>query len=452
MYSALPHVLLSSRGAAFHLLSQKGRGRNITTNCGDRRLWLLGLLGLFVAALVLLLVSGCGGQEEEEQAEEEQASEDAPLSQDALNAALEQSFEESRAPGVVAAVQTPEDTWVGTLGVANLSSEEPMSPDVHQRIGSVNKTFTVSLLLQAEADGLLSLDDTIDQYYEGVPNGDEITLRQMANMTSGVANYGEDEQWANEVLSDPYRVWKPEELTQVGIKGSPLFDPGTQWHYSNTNTVLLGLVLEQVTDETMDQLYRERIIEPLGLKGTSFPGTDPSLPDPHAQGYTLQGQSSGAQPVDATNWNPSPDWTAGEMISTVDDLLVYGRALGTGEGLLPSKQQTERLDSFVSDLPPLNQAPLKGYLAYGLGLGNDHGWIGHNGQTPGYTTYLFYHPELDAVVVVEVNSDIPSGECPTATPTMADQPRGITCHTPADRIFSALAKALGKPAPSPAQM
>ena len=419
---------------------------------------------LVVTALAALLVSGCGGDgagQEEDSVEDtttttedtEQATTTADSGQvpvDALNAALEKSFAESGAPGVVAAVQTPEDTWVETRGVADLSSEEQMTPDVHHRIGSVTKTFTISLLLQAAAEGLLSLDDTIDQYYEGVPNGDEITLRQMANMTSGVANYGEDNQWANEVLSEPHRVWEPEELAQVGIKGSPLFDPGTQWHYSNTNTVLLGLVLQQVTGESIDQLYRERIIEPLGLTGTSFPGEDPSLPEPHAQGYTLQGQSSGADPIDATDWSPSVAWTAGEMISTVEDLLTYGRALGTGEGLLPPEQQTERLNSFVSDLPPLNQPPLEGNLAYGLGLGEDRGWVGHNGEIPGYNTYLFYHPDLDAVVAVEVNSDISSGDCPQDTPTVKDGPQDITCAEPADRIFRALAEALGKPAPAPA--
>jgi D-alanyl-D-alanine carboxypeptidase len=407
---------------------------------------------LVVTAFAALLVSGCGGDGagQEDSVEDTTTTGDSgQVPVDALNAALDESFSESGAPGVVAAVQTPEDTWVETRGVADLSSEEQMTPDVHHRIGSVTKTFTISLLLQAAAEGLLSLDDTIDQYYEGVPNGDEITLRQMANMTSGVANYGEDNQWANEVLSEPHRVWEPEELAQVGIKGSPLFDPGTQWHYSNTNTVLLGLVLQQVTGESIDQLYRERIIEPLGLKGTSFPGEDPSLPEPHAQGYTLQGQSSGADPIDATDWSPSVAWTAGEMISTVEDLLAYGRALGTGEGLLPPEQQTERLNSFVSDLPPLNQPPLEGTLAYGLGLGIDRGWVGHNGEIPGYNTYLFYHPDLDAVVAVEVNSDISSGDCPQDTPTVKDGPQDITCAEPADRIFRALAEALGKPTPAP---
>jgi D-alanyl-D-alanine carboxypeptidase len=395
--------------------------------------------------LALLLASGCGGgsgSQEEEQAQEEQASEDALESQDALNAALEQSFSESGAPGVVAAVQTPEDTWVGTLGVADLSSEEPMLADMHQRIGSVNKTFTVSLLLQAAAEELLSLDDTIEQYVEDVPNGDEITLRQMANMTSGIASYTFNEQWQEALFSDPQRIWRPEELVQFGIADSPAFDPGTEFQYSNTNTVLLGLVLEQVSGKPIGDLYREGIIEPLGLRGTSFPNAaDSSLPDPHPQGYTLQGQDDG-EPLNATYWNPSWGWTAGAMISTVEDLLVYGRALGTGEGLLPPEQQAERLNSFLSDDVPPNSAE----RAYGLGLGHEYGWLGHTGELPGFNTAVYYHPELDATVVVEVNSDIPSGDCPADRPTMTDAPHeDIPCADPAVRIFGALAEALGQP-------
>ncbi len=387
--------------------------------------------GLFVAVFVLILASGCGGGQEEAQGAEAD-----------LDAALEQSFEESDAPGVVAAVQTPEYTWMGTLGVADLSSEEPMAADVHQRIGSVNKTFTVSLLLQAAAEGFLSLDDTIDQYIEDVPNGDEITLRQMANMTSGIASYTFNEQWQDELFSDPERIWRPEEVVQFGIADSPAFDPGTEFQYSNTNTVLLGLVLEQATGKPIGDLYREGIIEPLGLRETSFPdAADSSLPDPHAQGYTLQGQDDG-EPVNATNWNPSWGYTAGAMISTVEDLLVYGRALGTGEGLLPPEQQAERLDSFLSDDVPPNTAE----RAYGLGLGREYGWLGHTGELPGFNTAVYYSPDLDATVVVEVNSDIASGDCPADKPTMTDAPHAdIPCADPAVRVFEALAEALGQP-------
>ena len=431
--------------------------------CGiqQRRL----LLVLVVTMLAALLVSGCGGDgagqedsvddttttaEDTEQAITTEDSGQVPV--DALNAALEKSFEESGAPGVVAAVQTPEYTWIRALGVADRTSEEPMTSDVHHQIGSVNKTFTGTLLLQAEAEGLLSLDDTIDRYVDGVPNGDKITLRQMADHTSGVADYSQTEQFDDELTTDPYQVWEPEQLVQIGLKDSPLFDPGTEWQYSNTNYILLGLVLEQVTDETIGQLYRERIIEPLGLRDTSFPDrANSSLPEPHAQGYTLKGQSSGGEPLDTTDWNFSWAWTAGEMISTVEDLLAYGRALGTGEGLFSPEQQAERLDSFIRDLPPFNQPPLNGDAGYGIGLTYDRGWIGHGGEIDGYNTQLFYHPELDAVVAVAVNSDISSGDCPEDRPTMEEGPHDVPCAGPADRVFRELAEALGRPAPAPTQ-
>ena len=417
-----------------------------------RSMWNGALLGmLLVTGLGLLLGGGCSGGDggNDGAARKHTSGGGAQVSKADLDAALKKSFKESDAPGVVAAVQTPDYTWVQAMGVADRASGEPMTPEMHHRIGSVTKTFTATLLLKAAEEGLLSLDDTIDQYINGVPNGDKITLHQMSDMTSGIASYTEDEQWVKEWSSDPTRVWAPEEMARIGIKESPLFDPGSEWFYSNTNYVLLGLVLEQVTGKPINQLYQKEIIEPLDLEETSFPGTSSAIPEPYDHGYTLQGKSSGQKPIDSTDWSPSSAWTAGEMISTVDDLLVYGRALGTGKGLLSPKAQKERLDSFVSDVPPLNQPPLKGDLAYGIGLGKDHGWMGHNGEIPGYNTYLFYHPDLDAVVVVLVNSDISSGKCPKGVPIMKEWPRSISCELPADTIFEALAEALGKPSPSP---
>lgn len=417
-----------------------------------RSMWNVALPGLLlVTGLGLLLGGGCSGANGGKDGAESKRTSGGgtQVSKADLDAALEKSFKESDAPGVVAAVQTPQYTWVQAMGVADRASGEPMTPEVHHRVGSVTKTFTATLLLKAADEGLLSLDDTIDQYVKGVPNGEKITLHQMADMTSGIASYTESDQWVKEWSSDPTRVWQPEELARIGIKESPLFDPGSEWFYSNTNYVLLGLVLEKVTGKPIDQLYQQKIIGPLDLEETSFPGTSSAIPEPYDHGYTLQGKSSGQKPIDSTHWSPSEAWTAGEMISTVDDLLVYGRALGTGKGLLSPEAQKERLDSFVSDVPPLNQPPLKGDLAYSIGLGKDHGWVGHNGEIPGYNTYLFYHPDIDAVVVVLVNSDISSGKCPKDVPIMKEWPRNVSCELPADRIFEALADALGKPSPSP---
>jgi D-alanyl-D-alanine carboxypeptidase len=227
-----------------------------------------------------------------------------PALEKSLEAAFEKSFKQSGVPGAIAALRTPEGTWVSTLGVANKASGKPMRADMHHRIGSVTKTLTATLLLKADAEGRLSLNDTIDQYAKGVPNGDEITLRQMANMSSGIASYTLDEQFQKELFSNPRKVWKPEKLARIGIKDSPVFDPGKGWQYSNTNYVMLGLVLEQVTGKQIGKLYQKEIIEPLHLGETSFPNTDPSLPKPYDHGYTLQGQSNGKL-ADATHWNPS---------------------------------------------------------------------------------------------------------------------------------------------------
>lgn len=322
-----------------------------------------------------------------------------------------------------------------------------MRPEVHHRAGSVTKTFTATLLLQAEGDGLLSLDDTIDRYVTGVPNGTRITLRQLATMTSGVATYSDTKVFPGDPGVNPFRVWRPEELAKIGLEESPLFDPGTKFNYSNTNYVLLGLVLEKVSGKPIAELYRERIIQPLGLTDTAFPDlADRSLPDPRSHGYTLQGRSSGEKPRDATDWNPSWTWTAGMMTSTADDLLTYGRAMGTGKGLLTPQQQDERIDSLASDVPPFDKPPLKGDFGYGLGLMKERGWVGHSGVILGYNTSLYYSPKLDAVVVVEVNSDIFSGDCPEDRPTAKGGPQNIPCDVPAGRIFKALAEALGQPA------
>ena len=363
-----------------------------------------------------------------------------PALQRSLDAAFEESFQESGVPGAIVAVRTPEGTWVSTRGVADRATGEPMQADMHQRIGSVTKVFTATLLLKAAARGQLSLEDTIDQYIEGVPNGDEMTLRQIANMSSGVASYTFNEQWQHEAFADPTKAWAPEELAQIGIKDSPVFEPpGTGWQYSDTNYVLLGLVLEQVTGKTVGELYEKQIIKPLHLKETSFPNADRSLPGPYAHGYTLQGQSDG-QLADATHWSPTWSWAAGGMISTANDMLVYGRAVGTGEGLLPPEQQAERLTSFLYGLPP--NSPEK---AYGIGLVDQRGWLGHTGETPGYNTTVYYNAELHATAVVEVNNDVSVGNCPADVPTLPGTPRDVPCSEPAEFIFGALSDELGRP-------
>ncbi len=348
-----------------------------------------------------------------------------------IDAAASDSFAQAAAPGAIVFVQTPEGTFSKAYGVADPGTGAPMTVDMYQRIGSVTKTFTGTLLLQLAEEGELSLDDTIDEYVDGVPNGDAVTLRQLADMTSGVASYTMDAEFVAAYFADPYRVWTPEELLDVGLALPPLFEPGEDFDYSNTNTVLLGLVIEQVTGQDIEDTFAERIFEPLGLISTSDPGGSAAFPDPHPRGYTLQSpDATQDDPTETTDWNPSWGWTAGALISTGADMLTYARALGTGQGLLDADTQLERLSSFP------------GAGGYGLAWGCSKGWVGHAGELPGYNSSVFYDTTSDSTVITMTNSDIASGECP-ASPTLEDNPSDLPCSSPATRMFVGISDALG---------
>src|SRR4029450_3539967 len=163
-------------------------------------------------------------------------------------------------------------------------------------------------------------------------------------MPTDSAAVSQSSKFQRVLVSKPATIWAPKELVAIGVAESPLYEPGASFNYSNTNTVLLGMVIEKVTGKPVGQVFREQIFDPLKLRNTSWPGDSVGMPRPYAQGFTLQGDFAKPDaPSNATHWNPSWGWTAGELISDIDDLLVYARALGTGHGLLGAASQTERL-------------------------------------------------------------------------------------------------------------
>jgi len=350
------------------------------------------------------------------------------------------AFAQTSAKGAIVAVQSPKGLFFRAYGVADPSTGAPMTTDVYQRVGSITKPFTGTLTLQLAAEGKLSLDDTISKYVDGVPRGDEVTIRMLADMSSSVTSYTKDPAWQKIFFSEPDRVWKPEELLTAGLGLKPQdFAPGTAFDYSNTNTILLGFVIEKVTGKSYQDVLAEKILTPLGLTHTIFPAGSAAFPDPHAQGFTLQGgHGTPDTPANTTNWNPSWGWTAGELISSAQDLLTFGRAEATGAGLVPAKDQIERLTSFREFNGPGNGG-------YGIGWGCQNGWVGHAGELPGYNTSMFYSTKDDTTIITMVNSDIPSGDCPSDARTLTDNPTDLPCSSPATRIFQSLAQELGTP-------
>ncbi len=314
-----------------------------------------------------------------------------------LQTKMELLVKEINAPGFNVGIWIPgEGEWESSFGVADKETSEKMSLENHFRIGSITKTFVITAVLQLVDKGDISLDDKISKYVDNVPNGKEITIRQLANMTSGLANYSEDEEWVTKAIyTKNDRNVPTSELLNVAFKLPPTFAPGKGWHYSNTNTVLLGQVIEKVSGLSLDQYLQKNIFTPLELNNTSYP-LDEKMPSPYAHGYTKQ--TLDGKEADAT-FN-SPSWTnaAGQMISTFADLKIWAKALGTG-ALLSEGAFKERLNW-------VTLAPNTKIRKYGLGVGSNSGWINHTGSLPGYNCIVAYLPEKQAIFVVMINSDI----------------------------------------------
>ena len=254
-------------------------------------------------------------------------------------------------PSLIVSVDAPKIChWTETLGIRDVTKQAPIRLKEHMRIGSITKTFTGTVVLQLVDEGWLGLDDPISRHLTGVPNGENITIRQLLNMTSGLYNYSEDRAFNESLDADPERVWTPEELLAIGLGRKPYFAPGTEFHYSNTNSVLLGKLIETVTGHPLEQEFEQRIFQPLKLNDTSFPVSS-AIPRPHPRGYMF-GTNVGSLPPacdaatvgrhDVTDASPSWTWSAGGAVSTLKDLTVWARALATG-ALLSPDTQAERL-------------------------------------------------------------------------------------------------------------
>ena len=192
-------------------------------------------------------------------------------------------------------------------------------------------------------------------------------------MQSGLVTYDAVAAFVDAFTADPQRSFTPAQLLSYALDKPLQFPPGTRFDYCNTNTVLLGLVVEKLSGQSLADYVSEHILVPLKLTHTSTPTTS-AFPDPHPQGYTVV---DGTERV-TTAWNPSWSWSNGNMISTLDDMRIWAHALSSGE-LLSEEMRHER---FSSALPMSEEKT----AFYGLGAFNAAGWIGHSGSTPGFQT------------------------------------------------------------------
>ena len=360
---------------------------------------LLGRLVFPLALLACLLLSACAGSSPVEAAPTRGASK-SPAFVAKLQPLLQARMQQLRIPGAIVYVDDPgQGSWTTGLGIGNLATREPMQVNNFMRIGSITKTFTATLILQLVDQGKLRLDDPVGTYQPEVPNGAHITIRELLNMTSGLFDYATDEGYNQALFADPYKVWNPNDLLAIAFKHPPYFAPGKGWHYSNTNYILLGLIMQQLTHLPAEQAFQRSIFGPLGMHQTSLPPrTSSAIPDPHAQGYMYGTNGTGTGPtLNGSDWNPSVAWTAGSMISTLHDLKIWAKALATGQ-LLSAATQQERLTWAICAPRWLGKPQ-----CYGLGVISFNGLLGHDGQIFGYTSWIGYQPQNGATIIVLAN-------------------------------------------------
>ena len=328
----------------------------------------------------------------------------------ALDAAIPAAMQKASVPGALVGIwQDGRAPYVRTFGVRNVATRQPMARDLYMRIGSTSKTFTVTAILLLADQGKLGLDDPIDRYVTGVPSGNQITLRQLAAMRSGLYNYTDDTN--QDLPQQPFRQWAPRELLEIAGRHPLLFPPGSAFDYSNTNTVLLGMVVEKVSGQSLASYIEQNILQPVGMTRTVFPA-GAEMPSPHARGYF---KMPDGKVVDATDWNPSWGWASGNMISTLDDMRVWTRDFAMGKLLSPAMKRDR--DRFLP-------APQEGDGAsYGLAIENQNGWIGHNGNIMSYMAYPYYLPSERITMVVLLNSGV---DVPGSWAMMQDITRIIT--------------------------
>ena len=302
-------------------------------------------------------------------------------------------------PGVLVGVwDSAGNAYVHGFGYADLAKKRALTASDHFRIGSNTKTFVVSVILQLADEKKLSLDDPISRFPIGVkvPNAQNITIRQLCDMRSGLFEAYDAPEFEH-LHYTPQTKFDPRTVIAWATGQKPYFPPGSAYHYSNTNYLILGLIIEAVTHDSVGNQIRKRLLLPYKLSQTSYPDSQ-AMPEPWAHGYGLDNhrnweEVSGTIPVSMMG-------AAGAMISDMADMKRWITLYVTGK---TSSAATHRalMNCIWTG---------KGNLSFGLGLGCSAGWYGYTGGLPGYNTGNYYFPANGTTIVawVDVQAGKPS--------------------------------------------
>ncbi len=376
-------------------------------------------VGVALALTTIFVIASCGSSDDGDSTSKSPSTTSkskAPAYAATLEQQIPELMKENAIPGAAVLIRSGDQgDWTATFGTRAIGTDEPISLDDYWRIASNTKTMTATVVLQLVQEGKIELEDPLSKYVEGFPNGDQISIGQLLEMRSGLYSYTFDPAFNATLDDDPRHVYTPDELLAIARPQPAQFAPGTEFDYSNTNYVLLGVIIEQLTEKPIAEVFEDRIFEPLGLDDTSYPAADdPDIPRPHAQGYqfgtnveTLDTYAlppdqvpaaldGSLAPIESTILNHSAFFTAGAVISKLPDMADYVEAMVGGK-LLDERTQEVRIGS----VQPMAAGAPGGY-GYGL-IEFKPELFGHDGQTPGFSSVIAYDPQRDITIVVATN-------------------------------------------------
>jgi D-alanyl-D-alanine carboxypeptidase len=304
-------------------------------------------------------------------------------------------------PGIVISVWAKDKkfSYIVAKGKADISTGREIQVNDLFRIASITKTFVITVMLQLVDEKKVSLDDKLSKFYPNFPDGNKVTIRMLCNMSSGIFNYLEDIDFNNLLTSNPLHEFSPTDLVNYSQAHPYYFEPGSAFHYTNTATTFVGMIIEKLTGNKLEKEVKTRIIDRLNLKNTFFPSSR-FFPDGFscAKGYAAESLQDFKVDV-SEKYTITYTWAAGGMISNADDLKIWAEALAEGK-LISTAMQNERL---ITVSPCFEGTPIYDKIKYGLGIMNFQGFIGHGGDVAGYHTYMTYDPVRKAGAIVLLN-------------------------------------------------
>ena len=283
-------------------------------------------------------------------------------------------------PGFLIGITGPRGQYHKAYGTQDLGlGARALTIDDHYRMASITKTFTSHAFLMAKDDGLVSLDDYLEEYIPGVANGASIKMRHLLSMRSGVYDYTSSFGYILGLLLDPGGAYTPNDAINAIKGGSPAFAPDAKYTYNNSNAVLIARVTELVTGRVWKNIIQEDILTPLGLTQTAYPPTD-NIPAPRMQ--------------EGNELNPDKAWAAGALTTTITDMSKWAQELRDCTLLSPASKTAKytRYSEMDFGTPP----PAKfGYGFFQLGFGR---WWGHDGSVAGFLTGVLFDPVSGATL------------------------------------------------------